>query len=167
MQRQEAPLADNVAVEIDINIGLLSEVLGDPRLPVARIDEIDNAQRDIIDMFLIVFTKQPQRLGTPRRQWISRSDVLRGGINPHRPAAKQQPAAQQPGEKRWAHQAEIKQQESGDDQDRFAQTIRAAQGVFFRRFRRMFSSSTCSLSSPRMEAWVPRRVPARSLALLR
>lgn len=67
-----------MAVEIDINIGLLSEVLGDPGLPVARIDEIDNAQRDIIDMFLIVFAEQPQRFGTPRRQWISRSAARRG-----------------------------------------------------------------------------------------
>jgi hypothetical protein len=75
----EASLTHDVAVEIDINIGLLAEVLGDPRLPVARIDEIDNAQRDIIDMLLIVFAKQTPAFGTPRRQWISRSDVLRGG----------------------------------------------------------------------------------------
>jgi hypothetical protein len=32
-----------VAIKIDINIGLLPQILGDPRLPVARVDQINNA----------------------------------------------------------------------------------------------------------------------------
>jgi len=32
-----------VAVEIDINIGLLAQILGDIGLPVAGVDQIDNS----------------------------------------------------------------------------------------------------------------------------
>ena len=58
MQRQEAPLADNVAAEVDIDIRLLAEVLRNPWLPVARVDKVDNAEGNIIDMFLVIFAKQ-------------------------------------------------------------------------------------------------------------
>lgn len=68
MQRQEAPLADNVAAKIDVDIRLLAEVLRDPRLPVARVDKIDNAEGNIIDMFWSFSPNSPQRLGMPRRQ---------------------------------------------------------------------------------------------------
>lgn len=38
------------------------------------------------------------------------------------------------GKDSWPNQAEIKEQKGGDDQDRFAQPVRAIQSVFFRRF---------------------------------
>jgi hypothetical protein len=68
MQRQEAPLADNVAAEIDIDIRLLAEVLGDPRLPVARVDKIDNAEEILLICSWSFSPNSPQRLGMPRRQ---------------------------------------------------------------------------------------------------
>ncbi|SAG36493.1 Uncharacterised protein [Enterobacter cloacae] len=47
-----------MAVEIDINIRFVAQVLRNPRLPVAWIDKIDDPERDIVDMFLIVLTEQ-------------------------------------------------------------------------------------------------------------
>ena len=96
MQRQEAPLADNVAAKIDVDIRLLAEVLRDPRLPVARVDKIDNAEGNIIDMFLVVFTKQPpafrhaaQAVNFPQRCFTW------GGVNtPYARKQEKQPAAQ-------------------------------------------------------------------------
>ena len=72
-----------MTVEIDINIGLLSQVLGDPWLPVARIDEIDNTQRDVIDMFLIVFAKQTPAFGNaPQAVNFAQRGAARRGIDP-------------------------------------------------------------------------------------
>lgn len=68
MQRQEAPTADNVAAEVDIDIRLLAEVLRNPWLPVARVDKVDNAEGNIIDMFWLFSPNNPQRFGMPRRQ---------------------------------------------------------------------------------------------------
>ncbi len=88
MKRQVASLTGHVAVEIDINIGLLPQVLGNPGLPVARIDEIDNAQRDVIDLLLIVFAKQsPALRDAPQAMDFAQRGATRRGINPHSPAA--------------------------------------------------------------------------------
>ena len=65
MQRQEAPLTHDVTAEIDIDIRLLAEILGNPGLPVARIDQIDNPQGDIIDLLLVILAKQTPAFGHP------------------------------------------------------------------------------------------------------
>lgn len=68
MQRQEAPLADNVAAEVDIDIRLLAEVLRNPWLPVARVDKVDNAEEILLICSRLFSPNNPQRFGMPRRQ---------------------------------------------------------------------------------------------------
>ncbi|MNL35153.1 hypothetical protein D3C87_1571650 [compost metagenome] len=63
MQRKEASLAQHLAVKVDIHVGGLAQILGDIRLPVRRINKIDDAERDIADLPLIRFAKQPPTLG--------------------------------------------------------------------------------------------------------
>ena len=114
---------------------------------------------------LIVFAKQsPALRDAPQAMDFAQRGATRRGINPHSPAASSnKPAATSRGKDSWPNQAEIKEQKGGDDQDRFAQPVRAIQSVFFRRFPTDLPQSTCSLSSPRMEARWPKRVPGVAL----
>jgi len=67
--------------------------------------------------------------------FAQRGAARRGIDPPHASGEKQYPRGHQPGGKNgWPNQAEIKEQEGGDDQDRFAQPIRPVEGVFFPTF---------------------------------
>ena len=63
MERKISPLTHYVAVEIDIDIGLLAEILSNVGLPVCGIDQVDNTELNIVDLFLIVFAKQSPTTG--------------------------------------------------------------------------------------------------------
>ena len=44
MERKISPLTHYVAVEIDIDIGLLTEILSNVGLPVCGVDQVDNTE---------------------------------------------------------------------------------------------------------------------------
>ena len=86
-------------------------------------------------MLLIVFAKQsPALRDAPQAVDFAQRGAARWGIDPPQAGSEQQQTSgDQPGGKDdRPNQAEIKEQERGDDQDRFAQTVRAVQGMFFR-----------------------------------
>ena len=110
-----------MAVKVDINIGFLPLILRDPRLPVARIDKVDNTERDIVEMFLIVFTEQTPALWRPAQAVDPRNEVLAGAKRPHSPAASSStapPASH--GTKTSGVSRQTKEQEGGNDQNAFA-----------------------------------------------
>ncbi|AZH72696.1 Hypothetical protein FORC80_0339 [Salmonella enterica subsp. enterica serovar Virchow] len=57
-----------MAIKVNINIRLLPKILRNVGLPVGRVNKVDDAQRNIVNLLLIILPKQSQRRGVPRRQ---------------------------------------------------------------------------------------------------
>ncbi len=103
-----------MTVEIDINIGLLTQILSNVGLPVAGIDQIDNSQRDIIDLLLVVLAKQTPAAGRAAQAVDLTQGILSWrGEDPPQPGGEQHDRA--PGHPRYKNvrrgEAEIEQQE--------------------------------------------------------
>ncbi|CWX93732.1 Uncharacterised protein [Salmonella enterica subsp. enterica serovar Typhi] len=68
-----------MAIKVNINIRLLPKILRNVRLPVGRVNKVDDAQGNIVNLLLIILPKQspaagrsPQTVNFPQRAFRRR-----------------------------------------------------------------------------------------------